>query len=806
MAWLEVGSWRADRRRESARQQLELAVSARSLALAAAVEHRLALLDGLRSFVELEVDSGRLSLEFPAFASRIASIPGLRNLAVARGSKYELVYPIVGNERVVGYDLLEDPRPEVREDARRVLTENLMVVSGPLELVQGGMGLIVRRAVTRNGRVWGLVALVIDLAPILKEAGLDPPPPNLHLAARIEGRPAFTGSNRLFLGDAVKVKVQVPWAHWELAGQFGGQWLTALEDERRLWTASGLVLALIPTGLVFAIAWRQRVRHAYHLHTERLVEERTAALARSSLVVQNSPVVLVRWRRGPGWPVDYVSDNIAQFGYAAADFQSGRVSWGDIMWAEDRLRLEAAPPTDPQAGMHLDPQEYRIVTADGGFRWMEDRTSVISEGGALVYQGIVIDITERKQREEAQREQRQLEDHNRQLQKMEAVGQLAGGVAHDFNNLLQVIGGYANLLLEEWPPSASGYAEVSEIQRATDRASVLVRQLLAFSRRQSIERRLIQPADTIADLLKMLRRVIGEHIELEFAPSADTPTILADPGQLEQVLVNLCVNARDAMPNGGRINISTSREDMDDQFCREHDLARGGPFVVIRVADTGPGIPAAVIDHIFEPFFTTKEVGKGTGLGLATVYGIVKQHEGMIDVSSPPDEGAVFRIFFRAAAGEATPVEASPVAASALTGHETILLAEDEEMVRNLARRVLEHAGYRVIVACNGTEAMACVDAQREHIHLAVLDVVMPGYSGRQVQARIRTLHPEMPVLYCSGYSSQVLDDSPDATADEHVELLLKPYAPHALLERVRAILARASDSSTTASPTTPLQ
>jgi len=348
-------------------------------------------------------------------------------------------------------------------------------------------------------------------------------------------------------------------------------------------------------------------------------------------------------------------------------------------------------------------------------------------------------------------------------------------------------------VLEDLPAGAALCSEISEIKAASDRATSLVRQLLAFSRRQMIERRQIEPNEALGNVLKMMQRVIGEHIELDFHPGDNLPLVNADPGQLEQVLLNLCVNARDAMPDGGRITISTAREEVDEAFCARHAWARAGEFVVIEVADTGPGIPAAILDHIFEPFFTTKEVGKGTGLGLATVYGIVKQHEGMIDVSTPPGGGTAFRIFLPASRQAATVEEPPDAAALAREGHETILLAEDEELVRNLALRVLEHGGYRVLVAKDGAEAIALVESRGSEIDLALLDVVMPKANGPQVHARIRAIQPGMAVLFCSGYSRQMLPDSV-VREDETIELLVKPYSPRLLLERVRASLARRAD------------
>jgi PAS domain S-box-containing protein len=911
-AWWELGSLLDERDVQRLRGDVQLRLSERSQALEAAVASRTTLLEGFHAFVELQLLHGELERTFPDFAARLRQVvPGVRNLGVARGSTYFLVSPIAGNEKIVGYDPLVDSRPEVRAAAQRALDGAATVVSGPLGLVQGGMGLIARRAVRLHGKVWGFVAVVADLDPILEDAGLSRPSGDLVVALRVKGQSAFFGSDETFRNDAVVRSMELPGGTWEIAGLLAGGWRPRL-SERRLWTASGLVLSLIPMTLVFALTWRQRVRTAYHQETERLVRERTAALARTTVIVENSPVVLVRWLPGEGWPVEYVSDNIAQFGYKADDFHSGRIRWADILTPEDRLRMQEETAKDRQAGVQRTRQEYRIVAADGRVRWMEDRTSIVDLGdGRPRHQGIVIDITERKQREEAQREaehrfrgildhvqlvalmvdatgkvtfcnsfllsltgwtrdeivgrdwfelvvpetdrrgdrlrfeaalaegafdvsfespivtrdgkvrqiawdgavirdtsgavigaasfgrdmtdQRELENQYRQSQKMEAVGQLAGGIAHDFNNLLQVIAGYANLVLEDLPSGAALFNEISEIKRASDRATSLVHQLLAFSRRQTMERRQIQPNDTIASVLKMLYRVIGEHIEVDFRPGDDLPAVHADPGQIEQVLLNLCVNARDAMPGGGSITISTSVEQVGEEFRERHPWARAGEFVVVEVADTGPGIPTEIFDHIFEPFFTTKEVGKGTGLGLATVYGIVKQHEGMIDVASRPEGGTVFRIFLPASREEGKAEEAPDAAAVARLGHETILIAEDEELVRNLALRVLEHGGYRVLVARDGAEAIALVESRGAEIDLALLDVVMPKANGPQVRARIRDVQPGMAVLFCSGYSRQMLPDSV-VPEDESIELLLKPYPPRVLLDRVRTALARRAE------------
>jgi PAS domain S-box-containing protein len=638
--WYALGQWREGQRLREIRDDVRVALDTRSNALVSALQRRIALLDGFHAFVELHVGSADFADQVAPFAARLRTVvPGVRNLAVARGSAYVFVCPTRGNERVLGYDLLLDSRPEIRADTERTLEGRGLVLTGPTDLVQGGVGLIVRRAVRLNGKVWGLVSVVLDLKPILVDAGLDPPPGDLLISLRVRGGQAFFGPNQGFSGRPVLQVIDLPDGRWEMAGQPVGGWEPPLAGERRLWFGSGLILSLVPMTLVFLFTWRQRVRLQYRAQTETLVQERTAALARTSVIVKNSPVILVRWLPGDDWPVEYVSDNIAQFGYSADDFQSGRLRWADIVLPEDLERIRAEAARDRLAGVPRTRQEYRIRASDGSVRWMEDRTSFVGEsGGRTIHQGIVIDITD----------QRRLEAQYLQSQKMEAVGQLAGGIAHDFNNLLQVISGFAGLALDDLPENAPARREILEVELAATRATTLVRQLLAFSRRQPMERRPIDLNDAVATLMVMLRQVIGEHLELVFTPGANLPPVEADPVQIEQVLVNLCVNARDAMPDGGRIAISTSVVDIGDAFVEQHRWARKGRFVLLKVSDAGPGIPPGILDHIYEPFFTTKDVGKGTGLGLATVYGIVKQHEGMIDVATGPESGTTFFVYLPA--------------------------------------------------------------------------------------------------------------------------------------------------------------
>lgn len=378
-------------------------------------------------------------------------------------------------------------------------------------------------------------------------------------------------------------------------------------------------------------------------------------------------------------------------------------------------------------------------------------------------------------------------------QKFEAIGQLAGGIAHDFNNVIGAILGWAELGLLETPEGAATRNHLQKIVDQANRAAALTKQLLAFSRRQILAPRNISINQVVADGLNMAGRVLFEDIEIKTIFAPDLSTVRADPTQIDQVLMNLYVNARDAMPNGGQLILETCNVEFDEEYCRAQPFARPGKYVQLAISDTGTGMDSATVEHIFEPFFTTKEVGKGTGLGLATVYGIVKQHGGFIHVYSEPGAGTTFRIYFPVSAGEAeriVPPRAEPVRG----GGETILLAEDHEGLREMARVTLSKLGYEVVLATDGEEAVRLFAEHRERICLVVLDVVLPRLRGPEVYARISESKAGMPVLFCSGYSAEASFIS--SMLDRGAPLLQKPYTPQALAQKVREILDKQSHSA----------
>ncbi len=388
-----------------------------------------------------------------------------------------------------------------------------------------------------------------------------------------------------------------------------------------------------------------------------------------------------------------------------------------------------------------------------------------------------------------------LEDQLVQSRKMEAVGRLAGGIAHDFNNILQVITGNVTLASMDAPAGHPVHGSLGEISRASERAVNLVQQLLAFSRREELRLRPVELGALVAETARMVRRLIGEDIALVIPPAPGPLPVLADPGRIEQVLINLCVNARDAMPDGGRLTVETEVVELDSEYCAEHADARPGRHVVVAVSDEGVGIPKEIQHRIFEPFFSTKEVGRGTGLGLATVYAIVRQHGGFIHLYSEVGLGTTFRFYLPAAESPeaGAGAEAPPELASLQGGGETILLAEDDEQVLDIAQRVLAQAGYRVLAARDGEAALAVHAAHAGRIDLAILDVVMPRCNGRVAHDELRRRDPELPVLFATGYSYHHLQDG----LLEATEVIRKPFTPRELLGRVRtAIDGRAATRS----------
>jgi PAS domain S-box-containing protein len=501
--------------------------------------------------------------------------------------------------------------------------------------------------------------------------------------------------------------------------------------------------------------------------------------ARYRVLFENSPL--------PKWLFDVESQRflavndaaLRTYGYSREEFLR--------MTIEDLYPLDDAEATAREiARLGPDSQTDGVRKnrkKDGTLIDVEISGHTLALEGKVARLVVAQDVTERLRAEKALRAS---EEQLLQAQKMEAIGQLTGGIAHDFNNLLSVILSYSTLIVNDLEEGDPIRKDLLEIKAAGERAASLVRQLLVFSRSQVLEPRVVDLNGIVASTEKMLQRLIGEDIELSAIPAAAPAWVNVDAGQVEQVIMNLAVNARDAMPKGGKLTIEVARIDLDAAYAAAHPGATPGPHFMLSVSDTGAGMDAATQARAFEPFFTTKEKGKGTGLGLSTVFGIVRQSAGTISLYSEQGKGSSFKIYFPAVAKSADTAFSRPAAARVLRGTETILLVEDEEAVRRLARSILQRNGYQVIEAQSGGEAFLICQQERK-IDLLLTDVIMPHTSGKQLADWVHTIRPQLRILYMSGYSENTA--ALHAVLQSEVAFVQKPLAPDALLGKVREVL-----------------
>ena len=503
-----------------------------------------------------------------------------------------------------------------------------------------------------------------------------------------------------------------------------------------------------------------------------------ASEARYRALFEASPVPMWVFEEGSRRFAAVNQAALDHYGYTREEF--ARMTIEDIRPPEDRLKLHEHLETPAERPFE---QIWRHRKKDGTPIHVAVSARDLEYAGRPARIVLAHDVTDRLRAEDALRK---TEEQLRQAQKLEGIGSLAGGIAHDFNNMLSIILSYASLLLEGLKPGDPFASDVVEIRRAAERAAEMTRQLLAFSRKQMLSPRVLDLNQTLAGMEKMLRRLVGESVEVSFQAAPALGRVLVDPSQVEQVVMNLVVNARDAMPDGGTVTLETTNVHLDDAYAAEHVGVTPGPYVLLAVTDTGTGMDRQTQARIFEPFFTTKEIGKGTGLGLSTVFGIVKQSGGHIWVYSEVGRGTTFKVYLPLSERAVESV-LEPLPPAGLEGSETVLLVEDDDQLRTLTRTLLRRNGYHVIDAQNGGEALIACEQHPGEIHLLLTDVVMPRMSGRQIADRLVNMRPEMRVLFMSGYTENSIVRQ--GGLEPGIAFLPKPITPETLLRKVREVL-----------------
>jgi PAS domain S-box-containing protein len=608
-------------------------------------------------------------------------------------------------------------------------------------------------------------------------------------------------------GGVQVIYLPIPLAdsHWSIAVAVPeSEIVSMMSGFLRPWLLA-LLLVVAGVGALLTLSSRLAVA-AERRRTAEEVEARYRAM------VEDLPAIHYVIDAAPPNRTVYISPQVRHIlGFTPEQWIADPDLWLRQVHPEDRGRVEEAIRRNDRRKEPTE-LEYRVLTADGRERWIHNRCVFSRVGRELTITGVMLDVTERRGAEEALRER---EEQLTQARKLEAVGRLAGGVAHDFNNLLTVINGYADLLLSEAGLTGAPRVQAREILEAGQRAQRLTDQLLAYSRKQIHSPQVLDLAGRVRQMQSMLRRLIGEHIELVSELAAEPALVRIDPGQLEQVIMNLCVNARDSMSDGGTLRISVSRVTLDRAPGPERPGLRPGAWVVLEVKDTGVGMDAETISHIFEPFFTTKEKGRGTGLGLSTVYGIVAQAGGQVFVRSEPGSGAAFEVFLPRAEADTAAGAAGdgPGADRAATTHPhatsapphgegtapasstdlVILLAEDERRVRDLAASILRGAGYTVLEAGSGAEALEVHARAPRPVDLLLTDVIMPGMGGAELARRLAAAHPSLSVIYFTGYAGEELGAQGELA--DGINLVQKPFSPAdllAMVERVRTAAGKA--------------
>ena len=784
-------------------------------------DREILLLEGLRGFAEshLEVPLPEMVERYPRFAAALhRQAEGVVILSIAPAGTVASVYPIRENEISIGHNLLEDRRPQTGEAVARTLASGKIALAGPYPQARGDE-LTFEAYCAVHGRevFWGMVASTIDVIALVKSSGFEELSPRLTLAFRSLDGTVFWGDPAVFHNDPVVRRLESFGQIIEVGAHPLGGWQAFVLPRLSAAGAFGFLVILMASGAAYLFAGGHPGLSAFGSRTSgpaapRERTQESEERAEEAFRADGERLRLALLGTGDGlWDWDLKTDHVylsprwkSMLGFAEGELEDHLDTWKRLLHPEDRERTLAEVNVLAAQRRNEFDTEFRMRHKNGEYRSILSRGLLIRGPGgeAVRLVGTHTDMTGRRRREAVlsdrraklqdnadrrreKEEKEKLESRLEQAQKMESIGRLAGGVAHDFNNMLSVILGCTELIKARTIPDGplSGYLQ--EIEKAADRSRDITRQLLAFSRKQAIAPKHLKLNQHIDDTRKILARMIGEDIHLHFHPGKEVWTIKLDPFQLDQILMNLAVNARDAMPGGGRLVMKTANVAIGAEHLEEHRLLLPGEYVLLEVTDEGAGMDDETLSRMFEPFFTTKDNGQGTGLGLSTVYGIVKQNNGFVNVYSEPGIGTSFRIYFPRTPGEeALP---APEEAPVLEGSGTVLLVEDSQLVRELVAGILSQIGFTVLVAETPGEALSLCEEQDIPIDILVTDVVMPNMNGAELGEKISALRPGIKTLFMSGYPEDFIAHR--GLLKKGVHFIQKPFGMKEIAGKINQII-----------------
>jgi PAS domain S-box-containing protein len=746
--------WYRAIRQDIVRSRIEREALGAAATLEQVIAHRMAVLHGLASFLRIYWGTPEVERRFDEFAAGLfVGTTGLRTLQYVSDGIIRHTWPLEGNESAIGRDLTADPRERLVADYRRVLVDRGIALSGPIDLYQGDVGLVGRLAVRdANDSVVAVAAAVINLRTLIEEAGLTRMGRDraLQLRDALDSLIWSSGSADAPLLTPVSMPVRLPDRTWRLHLAPMAGWEAGLADDMRSYWFAVLPLVVLMAGLAWTLqAWQRARMEATHLMAVRRAED----IFRQLFELVPDGVVVSRAADGV---ILAVNDAYVRLVQRTRAELVGRPIGEVGVWASPDERSRALRLIEATGDVSNFPFALRRQDGTDWRALLSARRIQLNDEDCNL--AVVRDV----------HEQVELERRLAQSQRLEAVGRLAGGIAHDFNNLITGIRGYADLLLDGLGVDDPRRADLGEIQRAAGRAAELTRQLLTFARRQVVAPKVLDLNRSLLDAEALLRRLAGDGIVVRFLLAPAPVWVCIDPAQLEQVLTNLTVNARDAMATGGLLEIATRTE---------------GHHAVLTVRDTGVGIPEEALPHLFEPFYTTKPEGMGTGLGLATVYGIVEQAEGRIEITSTVGGGTTVRIVLPSAEAPEDVHRVPPAPEPLPRGSETVLVVDDEPQIRELCVRLLGRLGYTVLAERDGRAALAALDRDPA-IALVLTDMVMPGMGGWELVHLLLEREPRVRVVLMSGYSAELV-----ASVRDDIPFLPKPFTARELAETVRVVL-----------------